>query len=72
VKHRVVSAFLALVLLFTALVTFAKPDLCESGCGNLLEPVFVAAYALGGPWGVRAVLLALAGLMFAVVFREKE
>ena len=71
-KHKVVAALLGLFLLFTALASFVKPDLCADGCGNLLEPVFVAAYAFGGAWGVRAILLALAVLMFAVVFRERE
>jgi hypothetical protein len=51
VRHKIFAALLGVFLLFMALVSFAKPDMCADGCGNLLEPVFAAAYAVGGPWG---------------------
>ena len=70
-KPGIVAASLGLVLFCAVLLSFAKPAMCASGCGNLLEPVFSAAYYLFGPWGVRALLLSLSGLLFWVALRAR-
>ena len=69
---RLIAALLGVFLLCVALLSVAKPTLCATGCGNLLEPLFQAAYYFFGSWGIRGLLLALAGLMFWVAIRGRE
>lgn len=57
--------YLSLGFLMVAVIvyTFVDPTVCESGCGNLTEPVFTFLYSTVGPWGPR-VLLVLAAVFF--------
>jgi len=71
-NSRLAAAVLGMVLFGVALLSFIKPALCASGCGNLLEPVFQFVYYLLGPWGVRGLLLALVSLMFWIAIRGRE
>jgi len=71
-NSRLVAATLGIGLFFATLVSFVAPALCAAGCGNLLEPVFAFGYRAFGSWGVRALLLLLAGLFFWVAISRRN
>ena len=71
-NSAVFAATIGVVLVCFFLLSIANPLLCSTGCGNLLEPVFRLAHHVFGAWGVRAMLLALALLLFWAAFRVRE
>ena len=60
---RLIYMFLGFVMVGFTLYTFINPNICESGCGALTEPVFTFLHWAVGPWGPR-LLLSVAAVFF--------
>jgi hypothetical protein len=54
-----------------SLYALADPTFCESGCGNLTEPVFRVAYWLFGHWGTMILFAAAAFFFFWAATRRE-
>jgi hypothetical protein len=60
------------IALLFAVYSFTNPSLCESGCGNLTEPIFTFSYWAFGPWGPRVLLLLVAFFFFWAAGKARE